>query len=219
MKFKKMFLLSGITLGLVTFTQCEKGNHPTHGKEQTVALNDEDLPQEEQTVSEEPVKKMLVKRAFARFHPLEEGSIRIQGFITFRKVPEGVKIVARLHGLNPGSHGLHIHEYGNCEGDGTQAGGHYNPYGKRHGSPDDKQRHVGDLGNVIADAQGNAYFERIDTVVRLNGPRSIVGKSVIIHALEDDYKTQPTGNSLGKIACGIIEEGRLSDHPEQSPAL
>ncbi len=67
------------------------------------------------------------------------------------------------------------------------------------------ERHAGDLGNVVADDKGHVHYERIDPVISLKGPDTIIGRSIIVHALPDDYKTQPTGNAGGRLACGVIE--------------
>jgi superoxide dismutase, Cu-Zn family len=65
-------------------------------------------------------------------------------------------------------------------------------------------RHVGDLGNLVADASGKAHYERTDTMILLNGPNSVIGHAVIVHEKADDLKTQPTGNAGGRVACGVI---------------
>ncbi len=133
-------------------------------------------------------------------------SNHVSGTVTFTAVEGGVKIVADVKNLTPGKHGFHVHEHGDCSAaDGSSAGGHFNPTNKKHGGPDSPERHVGDFGNLVANENGEAHYERIDNVISLNGPDSIVGKSIIIHAGEDDLTTQPTGNSGARIACGLIE--------------
>jgi len=129
----------------------------------------------------------------------------VSGTVTFTKVAEGVKVVADLSGLTPGKHGFHIHEFGDCSSpDGTSAGGHFNPSGSPHGAPMDMSRHAGDMGNIEAGADGKAHVEYIDAHMNFEGPNSIMGRSVIVHAKEDDMKTQPTGNAGPRIACGVI---------------
>jgi Cu-Zn family superoxide dismutase len=129
----------------------------------------------------------------------------VSGTVTFTMVPEGIRIVADLSGLTPGKHGFHIHEFGDCSSpDGASAGGHFNPSGSPHGSPMDQVRHAGDMGNIIADASGKAHLEYVDSHMSFEGPNSILGRSVIVHAKEDDMKTQPTGNAGPRIACGVI---------------
>ncbi len=127
------------------------------------------------------------------------------GVITFSKAAEGVNVSVEMKGLTPGKHGFHIHEFGDCSAaDGTSAGGHFNPDGHDHAGQDAPVRHAGDLGNIDADASGNAKFEFLDKQIRLNRPNSIVGHSIIIHEKEDDMKTQPTGNAGPRVACGVI---------------
>jgi superoxide dismutase, Cu-Zn family len=131
------------------------------------------------------------------------------GVVTFTKQAGGIKIVADLEGMTPGEHGFHVHEFGDCSApDGISAGGHYNPDKKAHGGPMDMERHVGDLGKVTAGADGKAHYELMDTMVAFNGPHSIIGRGVILHAQPDDFKTQPTGNAGARIACGVIGIGK-----------
>lgn len=129
----------------------------------------------------------------------------VTGVVRFENVTGGVRIVASIDGLTPGKHGINIHEYGDVSApDGASTGRHFNPTHKEHGGPDHLERHAGDLGNVVADQTGHADYERIDSIIKLTGPDTIIGRSVVIHALPDDYKTQPTGNSGGRVACGVI---------------
>lgn len=131
---------------------------------------------------------------------------KVEGLVTFTKVEGGVKIVAIVNNLTPGSHGFHIHEFGDCSApDGSSAGGHFNPKKTQHGSPEALERHVGDLGNLVADKFGVAHYERIDKLIQLDGPDTIIGRSVVVHDNADDFKTQPTGNAGGRVACGVIE--------------
>lgn len=131
---------------------------------------------------------------------------RAQGYVTFTQEADGVRIVADVQYLSPGKHGFHIHEFGDCSSaDGSSTGGHFNPRNSQHGGPDHLIRHVGDLGNLAANLSGSAHYDRLDKMIQLNGPETIVGRAVVVHALADDYKTQPSGNSGGRIACGVIE--------------
>lgn len=145
-----------------------------------------------------------VKKAQAILWPTQGNTA--QGKVSFTVVEGGVKIIADVDDLTPGKHGFHIHEHGDCSApDASSAGGHFNPTGSKHGSPDSSERHAGDLGNLVADNNGHAHYERIDTVITLDGPHSIIGRSIIIHEKEDDFKTQPAGNAGARVACGIIE--------------
>lgn len=144
-----------------------------------------------------------VERAVAVLHPTE-GS-QVTGTVVFTAMGEGVRIDAAVEGLEPGKHGFHIHQFGDCTApDGTSAGGHYNPDGHPHAGPTKTPRHMGDLGNLEADAMGRAQYERRDDYVVLNGKNAILGRAVIVHAGEDDLSTQPTGAAGGRLACGVI---------------
>ncbi len=131
------------------------------------------------------------------------------GTVTFTAVDGGVRIVAHLEGLSAGEHGFHIHQFGDCSaGDGTSAGGHFNPADVAHGGPDAATRHVGDLGNVTANAQGVADYDRVDHMVALGGPNGVIGRGVIVHAQRDDLTSQPTGAAGARVACGVIGVGK-----------
>jgi Cu-Zn family superoxide dismutase len=127
------------------------------------------------------------------------------GIVTFSRTELGVKIVADIEGLTPGAHGFHIHQFGDCSApNADSAGGHYNPEGKPHGAPENRERHAGDLGNLISDGSGKAHLERIDSVISFGGRNSIIGRGLIIHRAADDMTTQPTGNAGARVACGVI---------------
>ena len=120
----------------------------------------------------------------------------------------GGQVLVRLEasGLAPGQeHGLHIHEKGDCSApDGMSAGGHFNPGGKPHG-PQDGEHHGGDLPALKADANGRAVASfSVAGVTVAPGPTSIAGRALVVHKDPDDYKTQPTGNSGARVACGVI---------------
>jgi Cu-Zn family superoxide dismutase len=135
-----------------------------------------------------------------------KGHEGVKGLVTFTVKGDVVVVNASITGLTPGKHGFHIHEKGDCSApDGSSAGGHFNPTHMKHGAPTDAERHVGDLGNVVADEKGNATLVWNDKVIKLSGPNSIIGKGVIVHAGEDDLKSQPTGNAGARVACGVIE--------------
>ena len=130
-----------------------------------------------------------------------------QGTLYFSRAGDGVRIDGEITGLKPGTHGFHVHEKGDCSApDGSSAGGHYNPTGMTHGAPYEVKRHVGDLGNIVADATGVAKISQVDHGATLDGPNSIIGHAVIVHADPDDFKSQPAGNAGKRVACGIIQK-------------
>ena len=127
------------------------------------------------------------------------------GTVTFTQQNDKVLVEADIKGLTPGLHGFHIHEKGDCSApDGSSAGGHFNPTHMPHGSPNSNMHHVGDMPMLLAGDDGTAKLHVELESMALQGPNSIVGKSVIIHAQADDFETQPTGNSGARVACGVI---------------
>lgn len=138
------------------------------------------------------------------------GEAKVTGEIKFTQSGGPIRVSGKLTGLPPGKHGFHVHVNGNCDSaDGMSAGGHFNPFGAPHGDANSAKRHLGDMGNIVADANGEAT---IDTefggaVLTLVGTQSILNRSVIVHAAADDF-SQPAGNAGARLGCGLIE----SDH-------
>lgn len=154
-------------------------------------------------------KAPAVKAAVANLAPTAKN--KVTGTVRFTQMEGYVLVKAELKGLTPGKHGFHIHEFGDCSAaDGTSAGGHFNPAAQGHGAPEGQVRHTGDLGNLLADAKGNASLEWQDKQIRFHGPQSILGRAVIVHEKEDDLTTQPTGNAGARQACGVI--GAVAAH-------
>ncbi len=111
----------------------------------------------------------------------------IKGIIKFEQPSSGPTIInLNFTGLKPGKHGLHIHEWGNLSNGCITAGPHFNPLKKTHGGPGMEERHVGDLGNVEADSKGNFTGVMKEDLVKLTGEHSIIGRSCVVHADEDD---------------------------------
>ena len=129
---------------------------------------------------------------------------KVTGTITFTKAGNEVKVVADITGLTPGKHGFHIHDIGDCSSsDAASAGAHFNPTQHKHGGPASTDRHEGDLGNIVADASGKAHLDWTGKM-NLTGMNAVLGKSVVVHEKEDDLKTDPSGNSGARQACGVI---------------
>ena len=131
------------------------------------------------------------------------------GSVSFTSSGDRVRVVAKVTGLTPGAHGFHIHEKGDCSAaDGMSAGGHFNPTGKPHGNPSSGEHHGGDMPMLEADAAGNATLDAtLDTIALDTAATSIIGRAVVVHKDADDFKTQPTGNSGARVACGVIAAG------------
>lgn len=143
-------------------------------------------------------------KAIAVLHPTTGN--KVAGTVTFTEEADGVRVQANLTGLTPGTHGFHVHEFGDCSAaDLASAGAHFNPTNKPHAGPDTAERHVGDMGNIEADAAGAAKLDYVDHDISLtNDQRSVIGRSVLVHAKADDLKSQPAGDSGARIACGVV---------------
>ena len=136
------------------------------------------------------------------------------GSATFQPSGSGVRIDVAVSQLPPGTHGIHIHAVGKCEGPAfTSAGGHFNPTSKKHGKDNPEGPHAGDLLNIVVAADGIGKATLSDPNVTLaSGPNSLfseAGTALVIHEKADDYKTDPAGNSGARIACGVIRAGAL----------
>lgn len=144
--------------------------------------------------------------ASAELAPTQGNQAR--GTVTFEPGDEGLRITAHLEGLQPGVHGFHLHENGDCSApDASSAGEHWNPTQQPHGSPQAAQRHLGDLGNVTADADGNAHLSTVVSGLGLEAEHSVMGRAVVVHARPDDFVTQPSGNAGARVACGVVKPG------------
>lgn len=129
----------------------------------------------------------------------------VSGKVTLTETNGRLRVEAQVAGLTPGEHGFHIHEVGDCSApDASSAKGHFNPAGKAHGHHAGSERHGGDMPNLVASASGEARFSGEIEGLSLSGMTGVVGRSVVIHADPDDYKSQPAGNSGKRIACGVI---------------
>lgn len=121
----------------------------------------------------------------------------------------GIRIRVEAGSLAPGTYGVHVHSVGRCDPTGFEsAGPHWNPTGRSHGRDNPQGQHLGDLPNLVIGAAGSGSFEF--TIPRASLDRGPVpmldadGAAVVIHAQADDYRTDPSGNSGSRIACGVF---------------
>jgi superoxide dismutase, Cu-Zn family len=132
----------------------------------------------------------------------------VTGTATFTElVTGGTKVQVHIEHAPPGTHGLHIHEKGDCsDPEAKNAGGHFNPSGMPHAGPMEMKRHAGDLGNIEIKADGTGDLTLTSDMITVKpGPNSVVGRAVVFHEKADDLTTQPTGNAGGRLGCGVIK--------------
>ncbi|KAF3924489.1 hypothetical protein ABW21_db0207652 [Orbilia brochopaga] len=141
------------------------------------------------------------------------GDSSVTGTVTFEQAHESSRttITWDITGLDKDSlRGLHIHQFGDNTNGCTSAGPHFNPENKEHGAPEDAERHVGDLGNIRTDDSGKAHGTVEDPLIKLIGPQSVLGRTVVVHGGQDDLgkgghpESKKTGNAGPRPACGVI---------------
>lgn len=140
-----------------------------------------------------------------------KGTSNVEGVVTLTQDDNGPTTVnVRVTGLTPGLHGFHLHEFGDTTNGCMSTGAHFNPNGMTHGAPEDKIRHAGDLGNIVANADGVAEATIVDNQIPLTGPNAVIGRALVVHELEDDLGkgghelSLSTGNAGGRLACGVV---------------
>ncbi|MBS0247889.1 MAG: superoxide dismutase family protein [Proteobacteria bacterium] len=142
--------------------------------------------------------------------PLKDAQGKEVGSANLMQTPRGVLINVAVKGLPPGEHAFHVHAVGKCEPPFTSAGGHFNPDNKKHGLMANDGAHAGDMPNLHIPQSGDLSVEVLNAAVTLEKgkPNSLLdadGSALVIHAGSDDYKTDPTGEAGGRIACGVIQ--------------
>lgn len=132
------------------------------------------------------------------------------GTVKLIESPRGTLVQARLRGLPPGVHALHLHEKGECNPEFGAAGGHFNPTSVKHGFLSPDGHHLGDLPNFSVSESGEAYVDTFREGLRVcDGGSPLLdadGAAVIIHRGADDYRTDPAGAAGDRIACGAVEK-------------
>ena len=134
----------------------------------------------------------------------------VTGEVVFTQKDKEVTMIVNLQGLTPGEHAIHLHQTSDCSSDdATSTGGHWNPDNQPHGKwGDEKGYHRGDIGNLTADADGNATLNFKTDQWAIGGDdenKNIMGRGIIVHQEADDFTTQPTGAAGARVACGEIK--------------
>ena len=138
-----------------------------------------------------------------------DGQGQTRGKAMLMQGKDGIHVLVKGVGLPAGVHAVHIHTTGTCTGpDFTSAGGHWNPEKKQHGHDNPMGAHMGDMPNMTVGADGTGTLDTVIKGAMLTGGTEPLfdadGAAVVIHAGPDDYKTDPTGNAGGRLACGVI---------------
>lgn len=138
------------------------------------------------------------------------GNVSMMLFFVQENIEHAVVINGEIVGLTPGDHGLHVHSLGDLTNGCNSTGTHFNPMHKDHGAREDRERHVGDLGNINADVTGKARVYISDGMISLIGHHNIIGRALVVHALPDDLgrggtdESKATGSSGARLACCVI---------------
>lgn len=132
----------------------------------------------------------------------------VSGKVSLLPMADGVRLRGEIGGLGSArTHAIHVHQNGDCSAaDASSAGDHFNPAGSKHGRMGSGMNHAGDMNNIVANADGVATVDMQLGGVTLGGgaANDIAGRGLVVHAMADDYTTQPGGNSGVRVACGVI---------------
>lgn len=197
----KIKILALMVVLLVTAISCknDKKTEKTDGATDSIAETAKTTPESE-VEQEQTIKVQLSAKS----------NSNVTGEIVFIQKENSVIMTASLQGLTPGEHAIHLHETSDCSSDdATSTGGHWNPKDKPHGKwGDEKGYHRGDIGNLTADADGNATLTFETNQWAIGGTdktKNIIGRGIIVHQEADDFTTQPTGAAGARVACGEIK--------------
>jgi Cu-Zn family superoxide dismutase len=153
--------------------------------------------------------------AQASLGPTQGSGSKARGTVELIRDGEDLVVRIRVSRVAPGDKAIHVHEHGDCGGEGAAAAGsHFNPTAHRHGGPTGTNRHVGDFGNVTVGQDGRGKRELRFAPIAGFDWKDFVGRSVVLHESADDLTSQPSGNSGKRIACGVLRApGAKTDAP------
>ncbi len=177
----------------------------------TVSLTACKKKKEDVNVEETPVATEVVKTKKVKMALNSKSNTNTNGNVVFKEEDGSVTMTAIISGLEPGEHAIHIHTTADCSSaDGKSAGGHWNPTGKPHGKwGNDTGYHKGDIGNFIADENGNGTISKTTDEWCIgcgDTTKDVLGKAIIVHAGADDFTSQPSGAAGARVSCaGIIQ--------------
>ncbi len=189
----------------IAWSSCERGGRTEKETERGRALSG-------QSVEIPPEPQPEIARGVAVLAPTQGQGVR--GSVTFTSAETGLTVLAQVEGLAPGPHGFHVHEFGDCSApDAATAGEHWNPTAKPHGSPRDREHHVGDLGNLVADEKGQASLKEGFPLLTFSGKHGILGRSepAVLELVLDKARgsvSRPYSLRGGAIGCSSIARGR-----------
>lgn len=178
-----------------------------------VGYNCKEAKKETKEVTEEAVEKVMEEdnAEVIKFSMEPKSNSSVKGEVTFTEEGNTVLMKATFSGLSEGEHAIHLHEKADCSSDdGKSTGGHWNPTHEPHGKwGAEEGYHKGDIGNFVADAEGNATLEFTTDQWCIgcdDDNKNIVGKAVLVHQGVDDFESQPSGAAGARISCtGIIQ--------------
>ncbi|MBC6996884.1 superoxide dismutase family protein [Cytophaga sp. FL35] len=192
-----------VTASILAFTGCKETKK---NADSAVDSMEKEMENMEETAKEMEESTMDQTITLAMNSASDSG---VKGDVTFTQNGEEVMMMAKFTGLQAGNHAIHLHETADCSAhDGKSAGGHWNPTNEKHGKWGDQEGyHKGDIGNFVADEDGNASVEFSTDEWCMDcddETKNIVGRAVIVHQGKDDFTSQPSGDAGARVACTAI---------------
>ncbi len=197
----KKLSLAITLLAMIAFTACKNDKKDMDKDMDTTDSVENSMNNDPQKMSAKTVTVTLESKS----------NSTAKGEVTFTEENGMVRMEAKMTGLKPGMHAIHIHENADCSAaDGKSAGGHWNPTFEQHGKwGDPKGYHRGDIGNFEADENGNGGMSMQTDQWCIgcdDAKKNIIGKGIIVHEGTDDFVSQPSGDAGARVACGGIIE-------------